>query len=315
MQLDFLDISTAPAQEVTGISWSPSKMNTARQCSRRLYYQYFGSKKHKAKNDPDKQRLAYLSKLSNKALVSGEIVHAVIAIYLRKAKLNDVWTLDRTRGFAFHILDQAIEYSKNEKNNNHVQFEFPPAILKELYYGEVSEKEIVDEIRAKLDLNLTNFVKSHLFEPHRMGGRQYTSLIEEKAKFKLTEDIRIDSVVDLAFQNGTKFQIVDWKTGKADVEETSLQLLTYALWAIQSKKIERESIVIEKAYLGEDKLDSLEFSELHLTRAKTRIRQDAEILRELSVFGFDGNEQAFAKCGKPKICKLCPFEEVCSKRK
>jgi len=315
MQLDFFDINSKVIKEEQHvISWSPSKMNTAKQCSRRLYYQYYGSKKSKAKNDHDKERLQFLANFSNKSLVAGEIVHTVIASYFRKAKIGEIWSLDRLLGFAFHMLRQSVQYSKDIKAGKPLQTEYPPSILKEIYYGQVEEEIIVKEIKDKLEINLKGFIAAPKFEHLRKGGSLYTSVVEVKAKFELVKSVKIDGVIDLAFQDGDVFRIADWKTGKSEDEDTSLQLLTYALWAAK-KRNKKDSVIIEKAYLAEDKLENLEYSDVHLERARVRIIQDAEILRELHDFGIEGNSLAFTKCDKPRICMLCPFQEVCDKNK
>jgi hypothetical protein len=314
MQLDFFDIGKTVEQETQNISWSPSKMNTAKQCSRRFYYQYYGSKKSKAKNEPDKERLQFLANFSNKSLVAGEIVHAVIAAYFRKAKSKEVWGFDRLRSFGFHMLQQAIQYSKRIKAGAPLQHEYPPSIFKEIFFDLISESAIEDEVRSKIESNLKNFVGSDKFEHLRKGGQSFNSVIEEKAKFELVKGIKIDGVIDIAFDDGSIFRIADWKTGKIEEEDTSLQLLTYALWAA-NKKSHKDSIIIEKAYLAEDRIEQLEYSDVHLARARARIIQDAEILRELHDLGLEGNFQAFTKCAKPKVCALCPFQEVCEKSK
>jgi CRISPR/Cas system-associated exonuclease Cas4 (RecB family) len=314
MQLDFFDIGKPIEEEISSISWSPSKMNAARQCSRRFYYQYYGSKKSKAKTDADKERLQFLSNFSNKNLVAGEIVHAVIATYFRKAKLNEVWSFDRMRNFAFHILQQAIQYSKSVRAGGPLQVDYPPSIFKEIFYQTLDESVIIAEVRGKVETNLKNFALSDKFEHLRKGGKSISSVIEEKAKFELVKGIKIDGVIDIAFDDSGTFRIADWKTGKVEEEDTSLQLLTYALWAAEKKSL-KESIIIEKAYLAEDRLEKLEYSDVHLGRARVRIIQDVEVLREMHDFGLDGNSQAFTKCDKPKICALCPFQEVCDKNK
>ena len=63
MQLNFFDTDTSVEKEIEKISWSPSKMGTLKQCPRKYYYQYYGSKQLKAKEDHNKERLKYLSNL------------------------------------------------------------------------------------------------------------------------------------------------------------------------------------------------------------------------------------------------------------
>ncbi|MBX2968247.1 MAG: PD-(D/E)XK nuclease family protein [Cyclobacteriaceae bacterium] len=316
MQLDFFDIDTTPTvMEVTKISWSPSKIGTLKQCPRKFYYQYYGSKQSKAKFDENKERLRYLVALSNKSLVAGEIIHSVIATYFRKAKKGDPWTADRLTSFAISMLRASIQYSKDERAGIHNIHQYPPALLKEVFYGTMNDQEVFDEIAERLKISLGNFSDSELFTHLRQNGKREDSIIEGKCVYTLPDNIKIDGVIDIAFDYGDKFWIADWKTGKADQEETSLQLLSYALWATKQKGISKEAVVIEKAYLLDNKLETLEYSDEQLVRAKVRIIQDVDILRELHDFGIDGNFGAFTKCQQQRVCDLCPFQEVCEKSK
>lgn len=128
MQLSFFDTDVSAEREVEKISWSPSKMGTLKQCPRKYYYQYFGSKQLKAKEEPNKERLKFLSNLSNKSLVAGEIIHAVIAVYFRKAKVNEFWKSDRLISFALSILKNTLIYSRDERQGIHKEMQYPPSI-------------------------------------------------------------------------------------------------------------------------------------------------------------------------------------------
>lgn len=313
MQLDFFDIGTPVMKETEKISWSPSKIGTQKQCSWKYYCQYYGSKQTKAKSDENKSRLQYLAGLSNKSLVAGEIIHSVVAAYFRKGKQNEIWSADRLVNFALSILRAAIQYSKDERAGKHKIFTYPPPILKEIYYGSIDEKALYQEIADRLQTSLKNFHQSELFAHLRMNGIKADAIIEGKCIYTLPEHIKVDGVIDLAFHDQGKFWITDWKTGKVEEEETSLQLLSYALWATRQKGIPKEAVNIQKAYLLDNRLEPLEYSEEQLGRAKVRIMQDVEILRELDEFGIEGRHEAFTKCKQPRICNLCPFQEVCDK--
>ena len=316
MQLNFFDIDTTPvADEVKKMSWSPSKIGTLKQCPRRFYYQYYGSKQSKAKFDDNKERLQYLAGLSNKSLVAGEIIHNVIAVYFRKAKQKDVWATDRLISFALSMLRRSIQYSKDERAGIHNVVPYPPSILKEIYYVATNDQELFEEIAERLKISLKNFSESDLFAHLRQNGKREDSIIEGKCIYTLPDNIKINGVIDIAFQDAENFWIADWKTGKYDQEETSLQLLSYALWATLQKGIPNQSVSIQKAYLLDNKLEPLVYSDEQLTRAKVRIIQDVEILRELHDFGIEGNYQAFTKCQQQRVCNLCPFQEVCDKSK
>ncbi|MCG8532206.1 MAG: PD-(D/E)XK nuclease family protein [Desulfovibrionales bacterium] len=309
MQYDlFNKVKTPPLEKA---SWSYSKIGTLKQCPRKYYFQYFGSKKRLALNEPNKERLIFLSTLSNKHLVGGSIVHTVIATYLKKKRKGEEWDLNRLINWSKKLLSESFIYSENLRNGIVDNRIYPPAILKEVYYSKRDLSGLRNEIENKIVTNLTNFIQSKKFEELKDGAIQVNSLIEAKAVFKIDESTQINGQIDIAFDSKEGIIIADWKTGKVEHEDTSLQLLAYALWAIEKKSIETNRIKIKKAYLFEDRLEELEFSEKHLFRARARILQDVELLRDLHEFGKEGISDAFTKCDQERVCTTCQFEEIC----
>ncbi len=309
MQYDlFNKVPLVPEEK---ISWSFSKVGTLKQCPRKYYYQYYGSKKRLALDETEKERLIFLSGLSNQHLVGGSIVHTVIATFLKKRSSGEEWELDRLISWAKKILQDSITFSENNRDGHSDVRKYPPDILKEVYYSKVDPAELRNETEIKIVTNLTNFIESEKFEFLKGGASQPGAMVERKAVFELEKNTKIDGQIDVAFKADNRIIIADWKTGKVEFQDTSLQLLAYALWAIEILGVSPTEIKIQKAYLLEDKIEDLEFSEQHLFRAKTRILQDVEMIRELHDFGKSAVSEAFTKCDQEKICDLCPFQEVC----
>jgi len=318
MQLDLFDIvfkelTIAVGLDNLKVNWSYSKMQTFRECPRKFYYQYYGSKKRNAKAEPLKERLIELSKLSNKYMVQGNLIHQLVSIYFRQAKKGEVWDLNRLTNFGLMIIEEIIAYNNAVKTGIAETPKFPKPILKELYYSTVPDNDIKDESIDTVQKCLNNFFGSDNYAHLRYGGTRPSSKIEGDCSFLLNDAISVDGKVDIAFLHQRQLIIADWKTGKKEIEDTSLQLLVYALWARQLTEWSFDSIEIQKAYLATDVLEKLAFSELHLERAKARIMQDGEMLKEMDEFGKDSVKEAFTM-HRGKNCKLCPFEEICNSK-
>jgi CRISPR/Cas system-associated exonuclease Cas4 (RecB family) len=297
------------------IAWSNSKRQVLRQCPRKFYYQYFGASKKNAFSQPFKDRLVFLKQLSNKYLLQGEIVHTIIANYFNKIKKSgEEWNFERCKNWAYKMVEDSVEYSQKIKANIDDTRQFKPLILKEIYSSEsVDCQELINESKEKIIKNIENFFYSAKFILLKNGGKKLGSIIEGKIRFEPEDGIKVEGVIDICYWDNDQFIIADWKTGKNSDEDTSLQLLAYALWAIQEKEVLPKYIKIQKAYLHEDKLEDLEFSEKNLIRAKSRIIQDVDEMRQILDFAKAGIFEAFDKCNQPKICALCPFQEVCIK--
>jgi len=314
MQLDlFGNPVQAPsmANLLRKISWSFSKMQAFRDCPRRFYFLYYGSKKRVAKQEALKERLIELAQLSNKAMVQGTLIHQLISIYLKKAKDGDVWDLQRLKSFANKIIQETIVYNEQLRSNKNVSAgSYPKHILKEMYYGQINGGKLREEITEMVGSCLNSFMTDEKFARLRMGGSQPGARIEGSGAFDLTDQIEVDGKIDLAFLDADKLVIADWKTGKKEMQDTSLQLLVYVLWAQQFDEWKYSSVEIQKAYLLTGVLEKLDYSDLHIERAKARIKQDVELLGEMDEFGREGVKEAFGM-HVGHNCKNCAFEEIC----
>lgn len=316
MQLNLFDSVFKDSIAETGVdtlkvNWSYSKMQSFRDCPRKFYYSYYGSKKKKAYAEPLKQKLIELSKLSNKYMVQGSIVHQLISTYFHNAKKSKFWSVDKLLNFGLSKIQGIISYNNAFKTGNAETPKYPIPILKELFYSTVSSIDFKDETISLISKCLYNFYNSQDYNHLRYGGTKPSSRIEDDSSFLLTKTILVDGKIDIAFLEQKRLIIADWKTGKKEIEDTSLQLLVYALWARQFKEWEFENIEIQKAYLATGTIERLEFSELHINRAKAKIMQDAEMLKEMDEFGREAVKDAFTM-HIGKNCKQCPFEEICN---
>ncbi len=316
MQLDLFGnivIANEGASVASKVNWSYSKMQIFRDCPRKYYYMYYGSKKRNAKDEPLKMELIELSKLSNKYMVQGNLIHQMIGLYFNKAKKNDFWDYGKTSNFAKMILNETIEYNNSVKKGISVDnTKYPKALLKELLVKDVDSIKLKDEMLSTIDQCIKIFFESDVYKEVRLGGISYDSLVEGDTSFTLTESINVDGKVDLAFLSDKTLNITDWKTGKKGVEDTSLQLLVYALWAKKINHWKFDTVEIKKAYLASCELEKLEFSDVNVERAKVRIMQDAEILNEMNDYGKMAEGSAFTM-HKGKNCLQCPYEKICYK--
>jgi len=293
--------------------WSFSRLGAFAACPRLGYYHYFGGSKRKAQSGTNKERIQFLKQLSAGHLVAGEIAHKAIRAYLMNAKDDQIWKLSQVISFANMLLDGAIQHTTDITSGVNREYDHrAPAIIQELFYGAVTAEVLRDELREKLRLSLEQFYQLPDFQSFRDGALQENSLIERKISLDY-EGILVEGAIDLMYPLDGKWVVVDWKTGQNDSEESSLQLLTYALWAHEEFDVPLDDISLFKAFLTEGIVEPLLFSAQELRRAKARILQDIELLKEMEEFGDAANWEAFSACGQPKVCAQCAFQEICSK--
>ncbi|RZJ92129.1 MAG: hypothetical protein EOO20_02870 [Chryseobacterium sp.] len=290
--------------------WSYSRMQVLHSCPRKYYYTYYGGKKFVALNEQNKDVIQFLKTLSNGYLLVGEIVHHLIKSYFKRKSKGDSWDLTRLQSFGYRILKDAIVYSMELRDEIFNEYKFTPRSLMEVYYNEVDPSVFRNKLRAEINHHLEMFFKSENFLHLREGCASEDAEIEKRTHFSLG-NVRIDGAADLLFKYGEDLLIADWKTGEMEIEDTSLQLLTYAWWALETNRASKNNILLQKAYLLDGHLEKMEFSGLHLQRAKAKIIQDSERLIEFDEFGKEGVMDAFTVCGQERICHQCSFKKIC----
>lgn len=300
---------------VSTFPWSHSRIGSLNSCPRKYFYQYYASKKKAAKNIAGKERITFLAHLATKHLIIGTIIHDAIDYYFKRYKNGFNYDLSMVLSWAFEKLEAAYNLTERARLHDTVHFNINDKIFKELFYRTVEQEKFKTEVKEKIQTNLINFYEAEEFKEFRNGGKMKSSELEKWITFKLMDYAAVKGKMDLGFDAGSEgYYVVDWKTGGVENEETSLQLLIYAIWSIETAKIDTQRVKLFKAYLQERKVEPLEFSEEHILRAKMRVIQDTQTVEKLHKYGVGGIEEAFTKIDFPnKICPQCPFEELCHK--
>ena len=293
--------------------WSYSRQGTLERCARKYYYQYYGSSLKKSNNDPQKEKLHFLKNLQNRHLRIGDILHLVIGTYLNKLQQGEQWTLDRLLSWARKIYRADLEYSRNYECGTPLPDEkYPPALLLEFYYSWPDAESVCTEAEERLIEALTNFVKSQNLSQFREGACKASALIEKHVHLKAAY-FTLRGAIDLTYSEGDRVVIVDWKIGSASSSDDSLQMLAYAWWAKQEFKCPVDYITPHRVHLADGTVSTFNVSEKDLRRVEARILQDLERMQRADHYGQLGTVGAFTPCAQPKICMLCPFQEVCPK--
>lgn len=286
--------------------WSYSKREVLRQCPRKYYHQYYD------KSDEVK----FYKSLSNKYLVTGKIVHLLVSVYLKHTKTDRrTWTIKELTDWGIKQLNSAADVAMKLRDDPTLDIPQYVEPFLELVTEDLDSLVLLDECYEKIETSLANFLGSEKFTDLIEGSLDPESMVEINIPFKLTDDITVYGKLDAAYKKNDKLVIVDWKTGKRTIEDSSLQLSVYGLWASQKHGIAAEDIEIKKAYIYADVCTDLSFNGYELERAKARIMQDAMRIRELSEYGKNGIMEAFDTADSPGICNQCSFKKICYEKR
>ena len=293
--------------------WSHSRRETLEQCARKYYYQYYGPNRRTAKNDPQKEKLRFLKKLQNRHMRTGDILHFVISTYLNKLQQGEQWTLDRLLQWARKVYRKDIKYSQQYEHGTRLSDNIrDPKLLLEFYCVLPDAESLCSEEEKRLVTALTNFIIGQNCAQFRAGACKASAMIEKSARLKETH-FTLRGRIDLAYWEGDRIVIVDWKIGSAGSSDDNLQMLAYAWWAKQEFELPVDRIILHRVHLTDNIVSTFDVSEKALTRVEARILQDLERMQEADNYGKQGLIEAFTPCAQPKVCALCPFQEVCPK--
>ena len=295
-----LQIARFPYSDILG--WSNSRYDIFSACRRRYYYQYYS----KFDTEIDRQHLLNLRDLTSIPLEIGSITHECIATLLRRLQKEAASPVDR------------------EKLSNYVT-ELATKRVSRLHFSEVYYKEIEaaspsgiahDSITA-----LSNLLESERFNwIISISSNTSHDWLIEPDKYGET---RIDGLkaycrVDFLFPVGESLHIIDWKTGKKNMEKHSAQIRGYAAWASYQFKKPVSQIHPSVAYLIPD------YHEIHAQLRDEDMADFAKLVHEqtgeMYAFCLDVEKNVpkqkalFPMTRIDKLCKYCNFREICTRQ-
>jgi RecB family exonuclease len=147
-------------------------------------------------------------------------------------------------------------------------------------------------------------------EQIRYAAKQTGVLVEETVRLK-EPGLRLKGQIDFAYATTGRATIVDWKIGDSSGSEDNLQLLSYALAAMQKFNGAPDQIDLYVVYLGDGTIQHHLVNECEVNRAKGRIRQDTQRMLTMDWYGREALAEVFTPCAQKRICELCPYSSVC----
>jgi hypothetical protein len=299
--------------ESSGFEWSYSRRGVLEQCPRHYYYTYYGASARTAKTEPGKETLRFLKKLSNCFLRSGDIAHLVIRAYLKRLQSGEEWSQERMVRWARDIFQRDLEFSRQYRIGSLLSDTAnSPALLLGFYYGYADAAELWANSQEHLVTALANFRTMPTLAPFRFGATREGAVVESPIVLK-HEYFSMRGKIDLAFPIDHRFVVVDWKIGDSGNGEESLQLMSYAMAAINRFQCAPDDIDLYRIQLRSGIVSHFEIGGKQILRAKMRIIQDVERMKALDDYGRNAVAEVFTPCGQSRVCAMCPFQVLCPK--
>lgn len=281
------------------LGWSSSRYDLFKLCRRQYFYQYYGLK---FTDFITRERVAALKKLMSGPLFVGQVAHDLIAAVLRRFQ-NNPGEIEPEKFYAY--AEKIIEQ------------QYRNAQFLETYY----RKDPVEPAALSADTRkvLEDFFGSrwyHWIRETALENRK--SWLVEPGDFGLcfVNGLKAYCKVDFAFPLADKIYVLDWKTGKIDLDKHKKQLLGYVHYVMEHFKVPASQVKAGLCYVGKERQElEPEFSPAEVEAFKALVKKETE---DMYSFCLDVREnvplgiEEFYPCNKPNICRLCNYQEVCA---
>jgi len=281
------------------LGWSSTRWETFRTCQRRYFYQYYA----RYDREFEQGRIQRLRQLSSIPMTVGTVVHEVLAALLRRL-LRTGAEIDTQRFWPY------VERT--------ITGELAQTGLMEVHYGQRTApepSELMEPARACLETFLASdryrWVRDQL-------GSDPRYLIEPPGYGEARlQGMKIYAKVDVLLEAGGHTVILDWKSGRRDIEKHTRQLLGYAAWAQDNLQVPAEQIRCVVAYLRpeyeeiEKLLTGAELEGLALEVA-AEIEQMHSLCQDPQR-NIPLNKEHFPLTDNLGYCRHCQFRELCDR--
>lgn len=294
MKIPAYDYTPAPG-------WSYSRIKMLRQCPRRYWYHYYGSRYG---NSMLSKEIANIKNKTSIPLEVGSSIHEAIAQSLKRVINNGD---DIPKEYLFF---QGKKILKNRMETKRFTEEKNGTGLNEYQCSAAYER---------LEKSLENLVS------HPLLHEIITSLTE-RPDYCIVDppgygEYRVDgqkayAKPDLIYLNSkNQFTVLDWKTGHANTKENLLQLGGYIYYAIHALNQPVTSMQGRMVYLF-DKQDDLLFipTPEHLAKFKNRILDEMTMIEKYCIDAQNNIPQPMENFSKRRgvHCVYCKYKDICT---
>lgn len=292
------------------LSWSKSREGLLRKCPRQYFYRYYGGwGGWEDGADPQKRELYILSKLKSRHMWAGEVVHDCIERTLKNIetgidplppeKILEI-TRDRMRE-AYKSSKQGL-YRDRPKTCALFEHEFKESIQNSEW------KRIADHV----DHCLKTFYKSDIYAEIRSLPVKNWLEVERLAGFNLS-GTHVHVKLDFAYQKADGIVIIDWKTGRWDSGDNSIQLACYARYAQEKWGVEPGKITTMEFNLATGKSKGQKCSPGSIKSVESYILGSIEDMKKYlrNVENNEAHKMDFKATENAETCRRCNYQKIC----
>lgn len=295
------------------LSWSKSRDESLQTCPRQYYYNYYGSWGGWENNAAERTRQLYILKqLITRQIWAGQVVHDCIEHSLKNIH-RGIEPLPVEKIVDLTLQGMRQDY-RSSLHGKYLQHPKSCALFAHEYQLKVSDEEWkanADHVKKCL----TTFYESEIFQQIQSLSKEQWLEIEAFSRFHL-DDVEVIVKLDFCYRNEDQIVIVDWKTGKSDLQDNSIQLACYALYAQEKWNVAPSQIETVLFNLASNTVERCHVTEAEIESVKDYIHGSMADMRkylknpEANV----GMEDDFPGTEHAWQCRRCNFQKLCPVR-
>jgi len=292
---------------INEFSWSRSRMKAFEECRRMYWFQVYGGWGGWEKRAPERTKETYiLSKLKNRWMWAGEVVHVAVAEILQsyragagtpeidvRQRMRDQWKSSRDTVYRQPRMAKTCALSEHE-------------------YGDAVDDWA--EVAEHAERCFQTFLASPFHAELKGLSRDAWLAIEDLDSFPL-DGTKVHVKLDAAHRTKDGIRIIDWKTGRGAEESDPLQLTVYALYAIEAWRAGPDDILVVEANLSSGKSFERWVAPEDLGETRRKMLASVDAMKSLLEGSPEENVAEESKYGvtdDPRSCRRCNYRKVCS---
>ena len=286
--------------------------STFKDCRRRYYFQYYGSwGGWEVTADPETREIYILKQLKSRQMWAGEVVHSCIERSLENLRAGiEPLALEKILSLT---LDQMRTEWKQSQTKTYRSRPKTTALFEHEYEVPISDEEWQSNA-AHVETCLRNFYGSETYRWIQDLPRDQWLEIEDFSSFRL-DATKVHVKLDFACKDGNDIRIFDWKTGRRDEEDNSVQLACYALYATEKWEAAPGNVRTAEFSLARNQLQEYSVSEPDIDRIRNYIQASIRDMKELLL---DPATNQISKDSSPLTtelwrCRTCNFKRLCNR--
>ena len=294
-------------------SWSVSQNREFAECRRSYYYSRYGSWEGwpSGKGDQKAKELYLLKKLTGKEMWVGSVVHIIIKNILENLRNGYSIEYDKIENDFIKRMKSDIDDSKQK--NYHKDPKNKVGFFDDEYETSISDGELNNLIELAVKC-LQNFLNSDVFSHlKKIRKEQWLTIDENKPASFVFEGTTVYAKIDAAILDNGKLIIYDWKTGRREDVDYSLQLACYLTYASKKWNISPSQIELLEVNVALNKITKHEGSAAKVDWFESNVRNGVIATKSL-LRDIENNiaaEEDFEKVNTLRHCKRCNYLRIC----